>query len=87
MKILHLNLYRKYFDAIFEGTKTIEYRKKTDQDDALVVASGTLDRIKIILAIFNFDFMGGSMGKSVGEGIVQSAKISLNIIKLLCKVN
>ena len=29
MKILHLNLYRKYFDAIFEGTKTIEYRKKT----------------------------------------------------------
>ena len=30
MKILHLNLYRKYFDAIVEGTKTIEYRKKTD---------------------------------------------------------
>ena len=29
-KILHLNLYRKYFDAIVEGTKTIEYRKKTD---------------------------------------------------------
>jgi|TARA_R110000823_G_scaffold267178_1_gene387190 ASC-1-like (ASCH) protein len=30
MKILHLNLYRKYFDAIANGTKTIEYRKKTD---------------------------------------------------------
>ena len=30
MKILHLNLYRKYFDAIVNGTKTIEYRKKTD---------------------------------------------------------
>ena len=29
-KILHLNLYRKYFDAIVDGTKTIEYRKKTD---------------------------------------------------------
>ena len=29
-KILHLNLYRKYFDAIVNGTKTIEYRKKTD---------------------------------------------------------
>ena len=29
-KILHLNLYRKYFDAISNGTKTIEYRKKTD---------------------------------------------------------
>ena len=29
-KILHLNLYRKYFDAIVNGTKTIEYRDKTD---------------------------------------------------------
>ena len=29
MKILHLNLYRKYFDAIAEGTKTIEFRDKT----------------------------------------------------------
>ena len=26
MKILHLNLYRKYFDAILKGEKTIEYR-------------------------------------------------------------
>jgi|TARA_R110000824_G_scaffold10719_1_gene46929 ASC-1-like (ASCH) protein len=29
-KILHLNLFRKYFDEIVEGTKTIEYRDKTD---------------------------------------------------------
>ena len=29
-KILHLNLYRKYFDAIVNGTKTTEYRDKTD---------------------------------------------------------
>ena len=30
VKILHLNLYRKYFDAIVNGTKTIEYRDKTE---------------------------------------------------------
>ena len=29
-KILHLNLFRKYFDEIVEGTKTIEFRDKTD---------------------------------------------------------
>ena len=29
-KILHLNLYRKYFDAIANGTKVFEYRQKTD---------------------------------------------------------
>ena len=30
MKILNLNLYRKYFDQIAEGTKTLEYRDRTD---------------------------------------------------------
>ena len=30
IKILYLNLYGKYFDAIVNGTKTIEYRDKTD---------------------------------------------------------
>ena len=29
-KILHLNLYRKFFDDIADGTKTTEYRDKTD---------------------------------------------------------
>ena len=29
MKILHLNLYRKYFDAILKGKKTTEYREVT----------------------------------------------------------
>ena len=29
-KILHLNLYRKYFDSIVDGTKTVEYRNRTD---------------------------------------------------------
>ena len=29
MKILHLNLYRKYFDQILKGEKIIEYRDIT----------------------------------------------------------
>ncbi len=28
-KVLHLNLYRKYFDQILKGEKTIEYRDIT----------------------------------------------------------
>ena len=28
-KVLHLNLYRKYFNQIFKGEKTIEYRDIT----------------------------------------------------------
>ena len=26
MKVLHLNLYRKYFDAILKGDKVVEYK-------------------------------------------------------------
>ena len=62
---------KKYIDRL------VEYRKKTNQNDALIVTSGSLNDNKIILAILNFDFMGGSMGKSVGEGIVQATKMSL----------
>tara|TARA_R100000773_G_C4193593_1_gene98572 strand:+ start:592 stop:849 length:258 start_codon:yes stop_codon:yes gene_type:complete len=29
MRVLHLNLYRKYFDAILDGSKTIEFRDIT----------------------------------------------------------
>ena len=29
MKVLHLNLYRKYFDAILKGDKVVEYRDIT----------------------------------------------------------
>ena len=29
-RILHLNLFRKYFDEIAEGTKTIEFRDNTE---------------------------------------------------------
>ena len=29
MKVLHLNLYRKYFDAILKKEKTVEYRDVT----------------------------------------------------------
>jgi len=29
-KVLHLNLFRKYFDEIAEGTKIIEFRDRTD---------------------------------------------------------
>lgn len=30
---LHLTLYRQYFDAILSGTKTIEYRRRSERYD------------------------------------------------------
>ena len=54
-----------------------EAQAKTDEQDAIVVASGTIGGLKVVAAAFNFDFMGGSMGVAVGEGLVKAAEIAV----------
>ena len=56
-------------------------QKKTKEKDALVVKSGLLKGMPIVVAAFDFSFMGGSMGQYVGE----SFKIGcLKAIELNC---
>jgi acetyl-CoA carboxylase carboxyl transferase subunit beta len=48
----------------------------TGETDALVVVQGSVKAVPLVLAVFEFDFMGGSMGSVVGERFargVQSA--------------
>tara|TARA_Y100000590_G_scaffold468393_1_gene651012 strand:- start:1525 stop:2373 length:849 start_codon:yes stop_codon:yes gene_type:complete len=59
---------KKYIDRIKE------YRKKTKFEDAYILAEGEINKNKVLTGVLNFDFMGGSMGKAVGDGIVTSAK-------------
>ena len=47
-------------------------KKKTNLEDSVLVASGTLNKIKVTVAIFDFNFMGGSMGMAAGEAIVSA---------------
>ncbi len=49
-------------------------QSKTKQDDALIVAKGLMGGAAVVMATFNFAFMGGSMGMAVGEGLVTAAK-------------
>jgi len=51
-----------------------EYRKKTKRDDAFVLGKAKIGENKLVVGLMNFDFMGGSMGKAVGSGIVKGAK-------------
>lgn len=44
---------------------------KTSEKDALVVQKGTLHGMPVVVAVFEFDFMGGSMGAVVGEKFVR----------------
>ena len=52
-------------------------RKKTKQDDAIMVATGTMGGMNVVVAVFNFAFMGGSMGTAVGESIVAAVDLAI----------
>ena len=54
-----------------------EAREKTHLDDALVVAHGTIEGARAVVAVMAFEFMGGSMGAAVGEGLVAAARLAV----------
>ena len=42
--------------------------------DAVALAEGRIGGIMAVVAAFDFDFMGGSMGVAVGEGLIAAAR-------------
>ena len=46
-------------------------QKETGENDALVVMQGELKGLNVVVAAFEFGFIGGSMGAVVGEKFVQ----------------
>ena len=54
-----------------------EHRDKSQLDDAIVVAHGTIGGHRVVVAVMAFDFIGGSMGAAVGEGIVAAARLAV----------
>ena len=63
---------RKYLDRVKEA------RSKTGLQDAISLACGRVNGLEIIIAVFSFEFMGGSMGSAVGNAIIQSAELAIN---------
>ncbi len=52
-------------------------REKTKFDDAFVAAFGKMGGHGVVIGVMNFNFIGGSMGLAVGEGIVQAAQFAV----------
>jgi len=59
---------KKYSDRIKDA------RAKTGKVDAITVASGNMGGNPVVVAVFDFSFMGGSMGIAVGNGLVAAAR-------------
>ena len=50
---------------------------KTGQRDAIMVAHGEMGGSPMVVAAFDFAYMGGSMGAGVGEGLLAAAKLAV----------
>ena len=59
---------KKYADRLREA------QAKTKATDALEAAIGPIGGLPAVIAVMNFEFMGGSMGTSLGEGFVTAAR-------------
>jgi acetyl-CoA carboxylase carboxyl transferase subunit beta len=67
----------------FRDTKRYDARLKEAQSkneatgEALVVASGAMGGRATVAALMDFEFMGGSMGTAVGEGLLMAADLAV----------
>ncbi|MBI1300943.1 MAG: acetyl-CoA carboxylase carboxyltransferase subunit beta [Alphaproteobacteria bacterium] len=67
----------KFKDRKRYSERIKEAQSKTGLKDAITIASGKMGGIKVVVAAFNFRYMGGSMGIAVGESIVKAAEIAV----------
>ena len=63
---------KKYPDRLQEAIDT------TGETDAMVVFGGSIHTLPLVVACFEFEFMGGSMGSVVGERFVRGAQAALD---------
>src|SRR6266705_2199484 len=74
----------------FKDTKKYHERlaaalEDTGETDALVVMQGSIKSTPLVLAAFEFDFMGGSMGSVVGERFVRGVRVAYeNQVSFVC---
>ena len=70
---------KKYKDRLTES------KRKSGENDALIVMGGSVKEIKLVACAFDFNFMGGSMGSVVGEKFVRAVNLSIDTkIPLVC---
>ena len=60
----------KFKDTKYYSTRIKEAMKVTGENEAIVIGQGHLKDIPVVIAAFEFRFMGGSMGGVVGEKFV-----------------
>jgi len=67
----------KFKDSRRYPERLAEAQAQTGERDALVVLQGAIHSIGVVCAVFEFEFMGGSMGSVVGERFVRGVRVAI----------
>jgi acetyl-CoA carboxylase carboxyl transferase subunit beta len=63
---------KRYVDRLSQA------QTNTNEDDSLIVMHGTIKTVPMVVAVFEFGFMGGSMGSVVGERFVRGINVCID---------
>jgi acetyl-CoA carboxylase carboxyl transferase subunit beta len=69
----------KFKDSRKYPERLSEAQNETNETDAMVVMSGAIQGMPVVVACFEFEFMGGSMGSVVGERFVRGAERAMEL--------
>jgi len=67
----------KFKDSKKYKDRLLQAQKNTNEKDALIVLKGKVKGVPVVVAAFDFRFMGGSMGSVVGERFLKAATTAL----------
>jgi acetyl-CoA carboxylase carboxyl transferase subunit beta len=62
---------KKYSDRLADA------KRSTGEDDSVIVLQGSIHALPVVVASFEFTFMGGSMGSVAGERFVRGVQVAL----------
>jgi len=67
----------KFKDSKRYVDRLVAANEDTGEADAMVVMQGTIKTVPVVVACFEFEFLGGSMGAVVGERFVRGVKAAI----------
>ena len=67
----------KFKDSRRYPERLLDAAESTGETDSLVVVQGSLKTLPVVLAVFEFGFMGGSMGSVLGERFVRGVQVAV----------
>lgn len=68
----------KFKDSKSYADRTKESQKAVGEKDALIVIQGSIKTIPVVVAAFEFKYMGGSMGSVVGERFARGVQTAID---------